>query len=82
LTVPAIFRFAERAPIAAAVKVRRIVQEELAAIVPAFAHVPPLRAKSAEFVPVIVKKGVDKISDAEPVFEMVTVSGELVVATR
>ena len=80
-TVPAIFKLAVRAPIAAGVNVRRMVQEELAAIVPALAHVPPLRAKSEAFVPVSVKNGVAKISDAVPVFETVTVKGPLVVFT-
>ena len=81
MTVPEIFRFANRAPMAAGVNVKRIVHEELAAIVPAFVHVPPLRAKSAAFVPVTVKNGVESVSDAVPVFEIVTVRGPLVELT-
>ena len=81
LTVPKIFRFAERAPAAAGVNVKRIVQEALAAMVPASAHVPPLRAKSAGFVPVMVKNGVERVSAPVPVFETVTVTGALVPPT-
>lgn len=80
-TVPAIFRFADRAPDAAGVNVKIMVQEELAAIVPAFAHVPPDRAKSAALVPVMVKNGVESVSVPVPVFETVTVKPPLVVPT-
>ena len=79
--MPAIFRFADRAPDAAGVKVKRIVQDALAAMVPAFAHVPPLRTKSDAFVPVIVKNGVESVSVPVPVLETVTVSDELVEPT-
>ncbi len=81
LTVPRMFSVALRLAVAAGVKVKMIVQEPEAAMLPALAHVPPDRAKSAEFVPVIVKNGVERVSAAVPVFEMVTVSGELVTFT-
>jgi len=61
LTVPKILRVALRAPVADGVNVKRIVQEALAAIVPALAQVPPDRAKSEAFVPVRVKNGVESV---------------------
>jgi len=55
-TVPKTFNVAVRLPVADGVNVRLIVQEELAATVPPFAHVPvPAFAKFVLFVPVIVK---------------------------
>ena len=81
LTVPRIFRFAVRAPVAAGVNVKRIVQDELAVMIPALAHVPPLRAKSAALVPVTVKNGVARVSVPVPVLETVTVKAPLVVLT-
>jgi len=81
LTVPAMLSVAVRAPLAAGVKVNKMVHEEEVAIVPALAHVPLERAKSAELVPVMVKNGVESTSEVVPVFETVTVSGELVVLT-
>jgi len=74
-------RVAVLLPVADGVKVSKIVHDALAAIVPAFVHVPPLRAKFAAFVPVIVKNGVERVSVAVPVFDTVTVKGELVVLT-
>jgi len=59
LTVPFTVNVAVREPVALGVKVRFIVQELDAAIVPPLAHEPvPVFAKLAEFVPVIVKYGV------------------------
>ena len=75
------FKVAVRAPLADGVKVSRMVQEPDAATVPALAQVPPDRAKSAALVPVMVKNGVERTSDAVPVFDSVTVTGELVVLT-
>ena len=80
-TVPEIFNVPARAPVADGVNVRSTVHDELTAIVPPFTHVPPLRAKSAAFVPVMVKKGVESVCVAVPVFETVTVKGELVELT-
>jgi hypothetical protein len=77
-TLPEILRVAERAPTAGGVKVKRTVQLPAAATVPPLAHVPPVRTKSAAFVPVSVKNGVFRMSEAEPVFETVTVRAELV----
>jgi hypothetical protein len=55
-TVPEMLRVAVRAPAADGVNVRFTVHDALAAIVPAFAHVPvPALAKFAAFVPVNVK---------------------------
>ena len=68
-------------PVADGVKVKRMVQDALAAIVPALAQVPPLRAKFAALVPVMVKNGVARVSVDVPVLETVTVKGELVVPT-
>jgi hypothetical protein len=48
-------RVAERAPEADGVNVKIEVQELLAEIVPPFTQVPPVFAKSPEFVLVIVK---------------------------
>jgi hypothetical protein len=56
-----------------------MVQEALGAIVPALTQVPPLRAKFEALVPVIVKKGVARVSVPVPEFETVTVKGALVV---
>jgi len=82
LTVPRRFRVALRAPAAAGVNRRLIVQEPLAVIKPPFAHVPvPRFVKSVELVPVIVKYGLASVSVAVPVFVTVTVSGELGVLT-
>ena len=72
---------ADLEPVAVGVKVKMMVQEAEAAIVPALAHVPPDRAKSPALAPVIVKKGVESVCVAVPVFETVTVSGELVELT-
>jgi hypothetical protein len=77
---PAIFRIPDRAPAAVGVKVRFTVQELLTAIVPPLAQVPvPAFTNSLAFVPVMVKYGVERISEAVPVFVTVMVSGELVV---
>jgi hypothetical protein len=73
------FKVAVLEPEAAGVKVKRMVHEPEAATLPAFAHVPPDRAKSEALAPVIVKKGVDRDWLAVPVFERV--SGELVELT-
>jgi len=73
------FKVAVRAPVAEGVKVRMTVQEALAAIEPPLAHVPPDRAKLVGLVPVMVKNGVARTSVPVPVFETVTVNGELVV---
>lgn len=79
-TVPEIFSVPERAPAADGVKVRFTVHVPLTAIVPPFAQVPvPAFAKFAEFVPVKVKYGVERTSDAVPLFVTVIVRGELVV---
>jgi hypothetical protein len=74
-------RVAVLEPVADGVKVKRMVQEALAAIVPALAQVPPLRTKFAALVPVMVKNGVESVSVDVPEFETVTVRGELVVLT-
>jgi hypothetical protein len=56
LTVPISVNVALRTPVADGVKVRLTVHEELAAIVPPFAHVPvPALAKFEAFVPVMLK---------------------------
>jgi hypothetical protein len=82
LTVPFTVKTADRAPVALGVKVRLIVQELDAAIVPPLAQEPvPALAKLDEFVPVIVKKGVARICDDVPVLLTVTVRGPLVVLT-
>lgn len=72
-------KVALRAPVAEGVKVRMMVQDEDAAIEPAFTQVPPLRAKFVGLVPVMVKKGVASTSAAVPVLETVIVKGALVV---
>ena len=79
LAVPKIFSVAVRLPEAVGVKVRITVQEPEAAIVPELVQVPPERTKSPELLPVMVKKGFARISLAVPMFETVTVNGELVV---
>jgi hypothetical protein len=76
-TVPEMLSVADLLPVADGVKIKRIVQEPLVAMLPALAHVPPEREKSAAFVPVIVKKGVERTSEAVPVLEIVTVSAPL-----
>ena len=58
-----------------------MVQEAEAAILPALVQVPPDRAKSVALAPVMVKKGVESVCVAVPVFETVTVKGELVELT-
>ena len=81
-TVPLMVRFAVRAPVADGVNVKLTVQEELIEIVAPFAQVPvPAFAKLEAFAPAIVKYGVAKTCGPEPLFETVTVSGELVVPT-
>ena len=79
-TVPLIVRLAVRAPVADGVNVKSTVQEELIAMVAPLAHVPvPAFAKLEALAPAIVKYGVAKTCGPEPLFETVTVSGELVV---
>lgn len=79
MTVPEIFKIPDRLPVPVGVNVKITVQEPLTATVPPFTQVPPDRAKSPEFVPVRVKNGVPRTSEAVPLFETVTVIGELVV---
>ena len=79
--MPWMVSVAVRLPVAEGVNVNKIVHEALAAIVPAFVQVPPLRAKFAALAPVIVKNGVKRVSVAVPVFETVTVRAPLVVLT-
>jgi hypothetical protein len=79
LAVPKIFSVAVRLPVAVGEKVRITVQEPETAIVPAFAQLPPVLAKSAAFAPVSVKNGVERTSLAVPMLDTVTVIGELVV---
>jgi hypothetical protein len=69
---------AARPPVDAGVKVTMMVQEPETAIVPALAHVPPVRAKSVGFGPVRVKNGVARTSEAVPTLDTVIVMGELV----
>jgi len=76
---PAILSVAVLAPTEEGENVIITVQDAEVATEPPFAQVPPVRAKFAAFAPVIVKNGVESVSVAEPVFETVTVSGELVV---
>jgi hypothetical protein len=78
-TVPRMFRIPLRLPVAVGLKVSVTVQEPLAAIVPPLTQVPPVLAKSPAFVPVSVKNGVDRTSDALPILDTVTVIGEKVV---
>ena len=55
-TVPAMLNVALKLPTADGVKVRKTVHDELAAILPPSAHVPPTTVrKFVGFVPVIVK---------------------------
>ena len=73
---------AESEPDADGVNVNLIVQEELVAIEPPFAHVPPPEfAKLLAFAPVIVKNGVPRTCGAVPTLETVTVVTPLVVPT-
>lgn len=73
LALPLMFRVAARAPTAAGVNVKIMVQVPEAATVPAFTHVPPVLAQSAAFVPVKVKNGVLRTKLAVPLFVTVIV---------
>ena len=70
---------ADLEPVPPGVKVIMTVHEPLAAMVPAFEQVPPLRAKSPGLLPVMVKKGFAKTSDAVPELDTVKVIPALVV---
>jgi hypothetical protein len=81
LTVPRILSVADRVPAALGVNARMIVQLPPGATVPLLVQVPPVRAKSEEFVPVMVKNVEARFSLAVPLLAMVTVSPELVEPT-
>ena len=79
-TVPRTFTAAASAPVVEGVKVNRIVQDELGAIVAPLAQVPPpALAKLVGLAPVIVKYGVARTSLAVPLFVTVKVVAALVV---
>jgi len=70
-----------RAPPLEGENVRTLVQVPAGATVPLAVQVPPLRAKSALFVPVRVKKGFARFSVPDPLLVTVTVNPPLVVPT-
>jgi hypothetical protein len=78
-TVPKIFSMPVSGPVIEGVNVRFTVQDALTAIVAPFAQLPvPGFAKLVALAPVIEKYGVERTSEAVPVFETTIKNGALV----